>query len=82
VKKSHVKAAKALLSKSASEVTTVWRYTNLFIIIIIIIIIIINSWQENWNCLWKKCYDDDHSSHFRGAVPVVVKDYAKYESIG
>ena len=26
---------------SASEVTTLWRYTNLFIIIIIIIIIII-----------------------------------------
>jgi len=28
---------------SASEVTTLWRYTNLFIIIIIIIIIIISS---------------------------------------
>jgi len=29
---------------SASEVTTLWRYTNLFIIIIIIIIIIIMVW--------------------------------------
>jgi len=27
---------------SASEVTTIWRYTNVYIIIIIIIIIIIN----------------------------------------
>ena len=30
---------------SASEVTTLWRYKNLFIIIIIIIIIIILSWN-------------------------------------
>jgi len=29
---------------SASEVTTIWRYTNVYIIIIIIIIIIINMW--------------------------------------
>jgi len=29
------------LYSSASEVTTLWRYTNLFIIIIIIIIIIV-----------------------------------------
>ena len=31
---------KHLLSPSASEVTTIWRYTNVYIIIIIIIIII------------------------------------------
>ena len=30
-------------ANSASEVTTLWRYTNLFIIIIIIIIIIIKT---------------------------------------
>ena len=31
----------AYYADSASEVTTLWRYTNLFIIIIIIIIIIV-----------------------------------------
>ena len=29
--------------RSASEVTTIWRYTNVYIIIIIIIIIIIST---------------------------------------
>ena len=34
------------LTSSASEVTTIWRYTNVYIIIIIIIIIITNRiWQ-------------------------------------
>jgi len=36
----------ALLGPSASEVTILWRYTNLFIIIIIIIIISVALWQK------------------------------------
>jgi len=38
-----LEGCKAELIYSASEVTTLWRYTNLFIIIIIIIIIIIGT---------------------------------------
>jgi len=39
---------------SASEVTTLWRYRNLFIIIIIIIIIIVNRVKLSFACrnLW------------------------------
>jgi len=37
----------AQVDSSASEVTTLWRYTNLFIIIIIIIIIGL-VWSEGW----------------------------------
>jgi len=46
----------ALLGPSASEVTILWRYTNLFIIIIIMIIIIISValLTENHFLLWEK----------------------------
>jgi len=35
---------------SASEVTTLWRYTNIFIIIIIIIIIIVSVQETETAC--------------------------------
>jgi len=37
------------ITPCASEVTTLWRYTNLFIIIIIIIIIIMNPEVSDWD---------------------------------
>ena len=47
------------VSLFASKVTTIWRYTNVYIIIIIIIIIIINTdvilLQETWLSDGNKC---------------------------
>jgi len=53
-------------SSSASEVTTLWRYTNLFIIIIIIIIII------NCNTYFRTMpFSDIHIS--QGSVATCLK---------
>jgi len=42
----------AYYADSASEVTTLWRYTNLFIIIIIIVIISANNSKKVTRELW------------------------------
>ena len=59
---------------SASEVTTLWRYTNIFIIIIIIIIIIITRWRMLVDCgaLSTKAVSVTYSECFLVHSPVVV----------
>jgi len=66
------------VQNSASEVTTLWRYTNLFIIIIIIIIIKHSYTRECSFKLTKKAFTRGRTDHFSNmhalCLPLVTEN--------